>query len=387
MNLISLSKLIETMGHMIDLVSVEGGIPLKINRFILQLHNTFFHSLLLEHQHQDLVIIFSDTEISELKAIKASVLEKHILCANFDLTYFKRKVATIEEVTSSKKVKVDFDEDQIDIYQKPKNVIKETVSVHTDTETHHQPDKNVTLINEKETRPKALKLGQNYQEKGELKMRCPFADEDSEEIVTSNPNEIYAHILCKHDNLIENNHQLSFDRFMKHLEKVIELKCFFKCHRKLKKGKCGLKHHYRLYHIEEEIMCDHCSKTFKNKEKLLLHKKLFVNTSSFTCHLCGKEFPIKHNLTMHIMNVHEKENFKSKCEICSKAFSCSSRLKIHHDSIHEKSKPFVCDICGTKMSRFANLSDHRFKVHGEKFSSIHSYRDLIDKKQHIFIEA
>ena len=67
------------MGHMIDLVSVEGGIPLKINRFILQLHNTFFHSLLLEHQHQDLVIIFSDTEISELKAMKASVLEKHIL--------------------------------------------------------------------------------------------------------------------------------------------------------------------------------------------------------------------------------------------------------------------------------------------------------------------
>ena len=110
----SSSKLIETMGHMIDLVSVEGGIPLKINRFILQLHNTFFHSLLLEHQHQDLVIIFSDTEISELKAMKASVLEKHILCANFDLTYFKRKVATIE--------------DQIDIYQKPKNVIKESLN-------------------------------------------------------------------------------------------------------------------------------------------------------------------------------------------------------------------------------------------------------------------
>ena len=270
-------------------------------------------------------------------------------------------------------------------------MIKATVSAKAETQTD-KPDENVSqdinlnLNNEKERRPKALKFGENYHEKEGLELRCPFAGEDTEELVTSNPNEIYAHILCKHNNLIEENHQLSFDRFMKHLEKVIELKCFYKCVIKLK-GKWGLKRHYRLAHIEQEILCDHCTKTFKNKEKLFLHRKWYVNSSSFTCHHCGLEFPIKHNLTKHIKFVHEKENFKFNCELCNKAFFCSSRLKIHHDSIHKKSKPFVCDICGTKMSRFTNLSDHRFKVHGEKFPSIQFYRDLVEKKQHKFVKA
>ena len=151
------------MSHLIDLVSVEGG-TLKINRFFLQLHNTFFHSLLLEHQHEDLVIIFSDTEISELKALKKSVLEKHILCASFDLSFFKK------EVSSSKEVNVDNGEDKIDIFLKPNNVIKATVSAKAETPTD-KPDENVSQdinlnpINAKETRQKALKFGKNCQEK------------------------------------------------------------------------------------------------------------------------------------------------------------------------------------------------------------------------------
>ena len=358
------------MGFLIDLVTAEGGFKLQINRFFLQIYNSFFQNLLLQHQHEDLTIIFADTEIYELETLKKSVLDKFILCVNFDLLQFKNRVVSAEETINATKLELKTDTVKLDKSNK-----------------YESQEMSVNSVNETEARPKAHRSDEHDLKKGELELRCPFADEDTEEIVTSNPNEIFAHILCEHDNLVENNHQKSFSRFMNHLQKAIEIKCYYKCDKTLR-TKGELKSHYRLFHVEGEIICDLCGKTCKNKEKLKFHMKNshYNMTLSFTCHLCGSEFPLKEKLNRHIKYVHEKENYKFKCDLCDKAFFSPLKLRQHHESVHEKSKPFVCDICGTKMSRFTNLSDHRFKLHGEKFPSIQFYRDLIDKNLHKFTE-
>merc|ERR1712098_177582 len=110
-----------------------------------------------------------------------------------------------------------------------------------------------------------------------------------------------------------------------------------------------------------------------------------MGNSSITCHLCGAETTSNGKLNRHIKFVHEKDNHRFKCNVCNKAFFQPLKLKLHHRNVHEKIKPFVCDICGTKMSSFSNLSDHRLKRHGGKYPSIKFYRDLIVKKQHKFI--
>ena len=50
-------------------------------------------------------------------------------------------------------------------------------------------------------------------------------------------------------------------------------------------------------------------------------------------------------------------------------------------------KQFVCDKCGTKMSMFGNLMDHRFKLHGDKKQSIKEYRSFIASGKHPYLEA
>ena len=76
--------------------------------------------------------------------------------------------------------------------------------------------------------------------------------------------------------------------------------------------------------------------------------------------------------------------------ICEKVFYWHETrrellLKEHIAIVHEGSKPFVCEICGTKMSKYTNLDDHRIKVHGGKKVPIATYREMIESGKYKYL--
>ena len=127
------------MGFLIDLVTAEGGFKLQINRFFLQIYNSFFQNLLLEHQHEDLAIIFADTEIYELETLKKSVLDKFILCVNFDLPEFKNRDSSAEEMINETKLKLKTDTAKLDKSNK-----------------YDSQEMSVNSVNDTEARPKSV---------------------------------------------------------------------------------------------------------------------------------------------------------------------------------------------------------------------------------------
>ena len=72
------------------------------------------------------------------------------------------------------------------------------------------------------------------------------------------------------------------------------------------------------------------------------------------------------------------------CGICNKEGRKRQDIERHIESVHVITPPYVCDLCGTRMAQFFNLSDHRLKVHGEKFISFQAYKDLVAKGDHKF---
>ena len=107
----------------------------------------------------------------------------------------------------------------------------------------------------------------------------------------------------------------------------------------------------------------------------------------FNCELCGKVSKNFRAHSKHVKNVHPKKTFQCPVTECQKTFKILQTLQNHKKMIHEKLKEFVCDKCGTKMSRFANLMDHRFKLHGDKKQSSAEYRSLITSGKHPYLEA
>ena len=107
----------------------------------------------------------------------------------------------------------------------------------------------------------------------------------------------------------------------------------------------------------------------------------------FNCELCGKVSKNKRAHTKHVKAVHPKKTFQCSDTNCQKTFKGSQTLKKHLKLVHQKLKQFVCDKCGTKMSMFGNLMDHRLKLHGDKKQSIAEYRSLIASGKHPYLEA
>ena len=142
--------------------------------------------------------------------------------------------------------------------------------------------------------------------------------------------------------------------------------------------------HYKSKHTEKPQVCDHCGKTFANYIRLRDHKSRY-QTKEVTCEACGKICRNNIKLRVHIKLVHAARRFQCQIGECKVLCPASQDLKRHIESVHVKSKPWVCDLCGIRMSQFGNLRDHRHKVHGEKYLGVQHYKTIINEGKHPFI--
>ena len=95
----------------------------------------------------------------------------------------------------------------------------------------------------------------------------------------------------------------------------------------------SLKRHIQVKHTPSIVpeKCDVCSKEFKLKENMLLHKKRF-HEAKFSCNICGSKQPTANTLKKHVETVHEKKN-KMICDVCGKTFLYRYRFLVGHLSL------------------------------------------------------
>ena len=159
-----------------------------------------------------------------------------------------------------------------------------------------------------------------------------------------------------------------------------------------KAGNCTLQkleEHSRRIHAMDSgwEWCSQCNKSIRCLKKHL-ESSIHSTERTFNCEICGHMYGTQLNLRRHIKITHDKTAFP--CPICEKVFYWHETrrellLKEHIAIVHEGSKPFVCEICGTKMSKYSNLDDHRIKVHGEKRVPIATYREMIESGKYKYL--
>ena len=91
-------------------------------------------------------------------------------------------------------------------------------------------------------------------------------------------------------------------------------------------------------------------------------EKIEVSSKSYKCDLCSKTFKKRNALRIHKRGVHMKLK-PFKCEFCDYKFSVKSNLNRHYRSVHEKTKPFQCDLCDQKFDLKQLLDRHIISIH------------------------
>ncbi|XP_011787824.1 PREDICTED: zinc finger and SCAN domain-containing protein 5C isoform X1 [Colobus angolensis palliatus] len=130
-------------------------------------------------------------------------------------------------------------------------------------------------------------------------------------------------------------------------------------------GPAGLVSHPDGQGVKELLpfACEVCSKRFKYRGKLAVHKRSHTGERLFQCNLCGKRFMQRIGLQFH-QRTHTGER-PYTCDVCQKQFTQKSYLKCHRRS-HTGEKPFECKDCKKVFTYKANLKEHQRTHSGEK---------------------
>uniref|UniRef100_A0A182W1R2 Uncharacterized protein n=1 Tax=Anopheles minimus TaxID=112268 RepID=A0A182W1R2_9DIPT len=142
----------------------------------------------------------------------------------------------------------------------------------------------------------------------------------------------------------------------------------------------------------KQYVCDVCSKSFKIRHHLLVHRHTHVDNhaapingmlhggtefngtvtgsgkQSYNCPKCAKVFVNKGNLLNHL-ETHTNEKSYA-CDICTKTFKYNVQLRLHM-RIHTGERPHKCEICNRGFSQLSNLRSHR-KTHSKKVLQMHA---------------
>ena len=170
------------------------------------------------------------------------------------------------------------------------------------------------------------------------------------------------------------------------------------CGKKYGKFSCLQKHIVR-HRTEGELLCEICCKTFKSKERLLVHYESHQEKGDWRkeCEKCGTVLrnPTSYKAHMRRMHSETKANaeqrflcdvcgYRSKdsmyhemhiklhsgvkpyqCKVCFKSFARSDYLTRHMPT-HMEEKPFKCSKCGKGFGRKQYLDKHLVKAICEK---------------------
>jgi len=223
----------------------------------------------------------------------------------------------------------------------------------------------------------------------ELFFQCPFEDDYYTSVI---PDEMFAHMCINHKP--EKRGRPSIQNpavgfLLKNLSQRVSKKCYVCKDNSFEyKDRQKLREHYQVVHatVREYEICTHCDRRMlKNSLKKHLND---LNSEKRSCEICGQMYS-PHNLQKHKRVAHaDKEAVQ--CPTCDKVFYWSKEkqkkgLMEHIQSVHVKYKPFVCEICGKKMTKYFNLDEHRQKVHGSKKLSIGTYREMIESGNYKFL--
>lgn len=117
----------------------------------------------------------------------------------------------------------------------------------------------------------------------------------------------------------------------------------------------GYKRHMSTVHLNIKVKCDECDNQFRDAFSLKRHKIVKHTTGKHVkCDICSKAFKLRDNMLLHRKRFHEA---KYSCEICGVNQPTNSSLKKHIDMVHEKKNELICDVCGKGF-----IYMHRFRV-------------------------
>ena len=323
--------------------SCEGK-SIEINKYFLFLYDAFYRSILDENIEEGLVFIFDGASYEELIVLRDNILQKHLQC--IDHTQISNQKMDIEDC------KITSDPSQHTSNNAPENR-------YQDHENRNVDD--------------------------DLILECPFKCEDVPDSKWT-PDLLFAHVFSKHDDDVKNNFYVSIDTFIDRLSsRLSSTNCAFKCEksRHVYDDITALKNHYHRCHVEDPVICPHCGESLMNSLIYVAHINRSCNVRvRRKCNLCdGKTIK---NLTYHMKTVHGERKVVCDVDGCSLKFVGQFDLIKHTRAVHKKEKPFVCDKCGTKMAQFANLKDHRIKVHREGNITFKEFKEMIRAGQHQF---
>ncbi|CAH2098848.1 unnamed protein product [Euphydryas editha] len=126
---------------------------------------------------------------------------------------------------------------------------------------------------------------------------------------------------------------------------------------------------------ESCFSCISCTKQFKDKDELTLHRKR-LHRKRFPCKFCPTDYSTRKDLFKHLQ-VHQKVQLmeykvisevvkgkqKLKCFMCSKTFSELSELKSHVMADHRE--PYICPHCKETFPKIIDFGNHTKTYHPE----------------------
>uniref|UniRef100_A0A8D8LC95 Zinc finger protein 26 n=1 Tax=Cacopsylla melanoneura TaxID=428564 RepID=A0A8D8LC95_9HEMI len=141
----------------------------------------------------------------------------------------------------------------------------------------------------------------------------------------------------------------------------------FRCYKcgETKQNEAALKVHRRRCFEKKIYKCNSCKRCFRAKSAMIEHAAQHIN-ENLPCDFCAKSFESKGKLERHIREVHFKIRNRSihTCTICSKNFKSRSNLR-NHLNIHTGEKNHLCYLCGNRFVDPGTLRKHMRHVHAE----------------------
>ncbi|XP_062557020.1 zinc finger protein 62 homolog [Armigeres subalbatus] len=116
----------------------------------------------------------------------------------------------------------------------------------------------------------------------------------------------------------------------------------------------------------EQLQCDVCQKTFKNRRLLKDHKRNH-KPKNFACSRCGKSFVYLRSLHGHLDSCHSDKRlvYENSIEFNERMQSLNEKRAVG-DNQDNSQQPQQCDICKTVRSTKKKLWVHKRLVHGPK---------------------
>ena len=356
--------------------SCEGKSVL-INKYFLFLFDPYYWSIQEELVEESPVFIFEGVSFEELILLEKQIHQKHLLCSDPTALFDddENNVNDNDQKTQQHS-RTDYpqtiESDSIETY---KNQTQEQAHLMKGIESESQIEAEVDPdTSEKKSSDDILTI--------ECPFKCPEVPDSKWTVET-----LFAHIFSKHISDVKNNFYVSIDTFIDRLSsRLSSTNCAFKCEksRHVYDDIIALKNHYHRCHVEDPVICPHCGESLMNSLIYVAHINRSCNVRvRRKCDLCdGKTIK---NLTSHMKTVHGEKKVVCNVDGCSLKFVSQFDLTKHTRAVHKKEKPFVCDKCGTKMAQFANLKDHRIKVHRQGNMTFKEYKEMIKAGQHQYI--